>query len=200
MKITLLKKDPKVYCANVYFIQGDWNTLDDVNSLIDVGTNDFVLNEIDNLASGVGKKKISNVILTHEHFDHAGALQSIIKQYSPDRIFGRGTVKGITDFAEDGMKIRIADEIAEILFTPGHSNDSICIYFEKSKVIFSGDTPLNIKSTGGSYNMVFLEALYRLKNLDIQSIYSGHDEPILVSAKELIEKTYINVKNSNVVG
>jgi glyoxylase-like metal-dependent hydrolase (beta-lactamase superfamily II) len=199
LKITILKKDPKVYCANVYFVQGDWNTMDDVNTLIDVGTNDFIIKELDDIASGVGKKKVSNIILTHEHFDHAAALPIIIDYYTPDKIYGRGSLKGITDFANDGIKLRVADEIAEILYTPGHSNDSICIYFERTGVLFSGDTPLNIKSTGGSYNLVFLEALDRLRKLNITSIYSGHDEPILVGAKELIETTYKNVKNSNVV-
>ncbi len=200
MRITLLRKDPKVYCANVYFVQGNWNTLEDNNTLIDVGTNSFILDELEEINGGVGKKKLDKIILTHEHFDHAGALQSVIEKYKPEKVIARASLKGVTNFAEEGMKIRVADEIAEIIYTPGHSNDSICVYFEKSGILFSGDTPLTIKSSGGSYNLAFLEALKKLRKLKINAIYSGHDLPILANAMDYIETTYSIVKNSNIVG
>ena len=36
MRVTLFKKNPKVYSCNVYLVRGDWNAIDDVNTLIDV--------------------------------------------------------------------------------------------------------------------------------------------------------------------
>ncbi|HIJ58999.1 MAG TPA: hypothetical protein HPP56_00070 [Nitrospirae bacterium] len=63
MRIICLNKSKKIYSANPYLILGDWNTLDDVNTLIDVGTDDTIIEEIEQINTGVGKKRIDQVIL-----------------------------------------------------------------------------------------------------------------------------------------
>ncbi|MDQ1265281.1 MAG: hypothetical protein QG635_431 [Bacteroidota bacterium] len=198
MKITFLKKHPSLYSCNVYFVQGTWNTISDVNTLIDVGTNGFVKDEIDRMSTGVGKKRLEQVILTHEHFDHAGGL-SEIKQFYKPKVYAFSFIDGVDYLAKDGMKLRIGDQEAEIIHTPGHSNDSICIYCAEEGALFSGDTPLNIKSPGGTYSSIFIEILKRLLSLKINSIYSGHDYPIISNVKEMLEMTLRNVKKSNVI-
>ena len=43
MKIIPLKKNDKIYSCNSYLILGDWNRVEDVNTLIDPGIDGFVL-------------------------------------------------------------------------------------------------------------------------------------------------------------
>ncbi len=199
MRVTLLKKNPTVYSCNVYYVRGNWNAIDDVNTLIDTGTNDFVLYEIlEMMSTGVGKKKIEQIILTHEHFDHAGGLKFILEKFKPE-VIAFSKVPGTTRKAYDNMHIKVGDRFCKIIHSPGHSHDSICIYCEKDKILFSGDTALNIKTPGGSYSKEYVEALQRLADLKVESIYSGHDDPILTNGWKIIENTLYNVMRSKII-
>ena len=55
MKIISLKKSDTVYSCNSYLILGDWNRIEDINTVIDPGTDGFILDEIEHLSTGVGK-------------------------------------------------------------------------------------------------------------------------------------------------
>jgi glyoxylase-like metal-dependent hydrolase (beta-lactamase superfamily II) len=198
MKILMLKKNPNQYSCNVYFVRGTWNALSDINTLIDVGIDDYILNEIDTLSTGVGKKRVEQVILTHEHFDHASGLKYIRKIYNPP-VIAYANIDGGNIAALDGMHVKIGDCDAEILHTPGHSHDSICIYCETEKTLFSGDTPLFIRSSGGTYSHQFMNIIEKLSKLKIESIYSGHDEPILSNINIIFKETLRNIRKSKIV-
>ncbi len=198
MRVTLLKKSPVVYSCNSYFIRGIWNSIEDVNTLIDPGTDAFIMNELSEMSTGVGKSRIEQVILTHEHFDHSGALRYILEVYKP-RVIAFSLIPGVTDKAFNGMKIRIGDRTAEILHTPGHSNDSISIYIREEKTLFCGDMPLNLRMPGGTFTGGYLDALERLCSLDIECIYHGHDEPVCHNAGNMLKRTLMNVKASSII-
>ncbi|MBW1746511.1 MAG: MBL fold metallo-hydrolase, partial [Deltaproteobacteria bacterium] len=70
MKIINLTNDSKIYTSNVYFLIGDWKGFDDVNALIDAGRDHSIIEKIKKLDTGVGKKKLEKVVLTHGHYDH----------------------------------------------------------------------------------------------------------------------------------
>lgn len=198
MKVTLFKKNPNVYSCNVYLIRGNWNAIDDVNTMIDTGTDGFFLEELSQLSTGVGKRRVEQVILTHEHFDHSGGLKFVKSEYNP-KSYAVSMIQGIDEKAVDGMELKVGDRIAQILYTPGHSNDSICIYVPQEHVLFSGDTALNIKTPGGSYSKEYVEVLERLLNLDIRTVYSGHDEPVTEHVHEMLKMTYNNVISSHII-
>jgi glyoxylase-like metal-dependent hydrolase (beta-lactamase superfamily II) len=199
MRITFLKKNPLVYSCNVYHIRGNWNAIDDVNTLVDVGTDNFILTELKEMMStGVGKRRVEQVILTHEHFDHAGGLKFIRQEFKPI-VYAFQLLNGVDIKLRDGMKLKMGDTEGVILHTPGHSQDSICIYCEQYKTLFSGDTLLNIRTPGGTYTASYVEALERIASLDITSIYSGHDEPITENVKEILNDTLKNVIKSKII-
>jgi len=198
MRVDLLK-NPTNYSCFMYYIRGDWNKIDDVNTLIDVGTDDFILKKMNSFTStGVGKSKVEQVILTHEHFDHAGGLKYIVKDYNP-KVISFVKLPDVTNEAYDGMEIIVGDRDAVVLHTPGHSTDSICIYVESEKVLFSGDTPLNIQTKNGTYTEEFVTALKRIVKLDIQTIYSGHDEPLTKNVRGILKNTMVNVLKSKII-
>ncbi|WP_462273506.1 MBL fold metallo-hydrolase [Methanohalophilus sp.] len=78
---------------------------------------------------------------------------------------------------KDGQKIPIGDGEGEIVHTPGHSQDSVCIYIKNEEILFSGDTPLIIRSKGTKYEQGYIDGLKKLKSKKIRTIYSGHGSP-----------------------
>lgn len=69
---------------------------------------------------------ICGFLITHNHFDHVGALKELNKLYNKE-VININNKKII-----DGFKY-------EIIETKGHTNDSVSYYFNDEKVLFSGD-------------------------------------------------------------
>ena len=195
MKVIHLKRSDKVYSCNAYLILGDWNRLEDLNTVIDPGTDDFVLDEIEHLSTGCGKVAVEQVILTHNHFDHSGGVTALKERYGA-RVLAFADGPGVDELLRDGRFVRAGDELLEVLHTPGHSSDSICLYAPAAKTLFSGDTTVRIRSPGDVYTQEYLEGLVRLAARKIVRIYSGHDEPMTSQVRETILKTVANVRNS----
>ena len=70
MKVTNLTEGSKIYTSNVYLILGDFNGIDDVNTIIDSGRDSSIFNKITMINTGLGKKQVDQIIITHCHFDH----------------------------------------------------------------------------------------------------------------------------------
>jgi glyoxylase-like metal-dependent hydrolase (beta-lactamase superfamily II) len=195
MKVVYMNKNDTVYSSNVYLVLGGWNRLEDVNTLIDVGADGSIIGEIENAPTGVGKKKVDQIILTHNHFDHTINLGPIKEQYNAKvYAFSPGTY--VDELLKDGQTIKIADRDFQVIHTPNHSSDSICLYCEEERVLFSGDTPLKIMSIGGSYSNDFIGTIEKLYELNIQTIYSGHDVPTKKGIRQMLERTLKNVKTA----
>jgi len=195
MKVKILNKKDRIYSSNVYLVRGDWNRLEDVNTLIDTGTDRSILDEIERTHGGVGKRKVERLVLTHNHFDHTGNLEAIKKQYRP-RVYAFYDGEHVDEVLRDGQMVRIGDREAEVIHVPMHSSDSICLYCHEEGVLFSGDTPLRIMSAGGTYPEEFVRIIERISKLDIRVIYSGHDSPSRKGIREVLEGTIKNVKMS----
>ena len=197
MKIINLTAESSVYTSNVYLLLGSYNAMDDVNTLIDVGRDLSIIDKIRQLDTGVGKNKVDKVILTHGHFDHAGLLPTIKDEYNPE-VYSFHPFNGVGHALRDGQTLKVADRTFDVIHTPGHTSDSICLYCEEEAVLFSGDTSLSITTTGGSYSVAFLKALEKIARRNITSIYPGHGDPIVDRAKKLIYMTLDNVRKSRI--
>lgn len=197
MKIINLTAESIVYTSNVYLLLGDFNAMNDVNTLIDVGRDPSIIDKIRHLDTGVGKNKVDKVILTHGHFDHAGLLPTIKDEYNPE-VYSFHAFDGVDYALRDGQTMKVADRTFDVIHTPGHTSDSICLYCEEEAVLFSGDTTLSITTTGGSYSAAFLKALEKIARRNIASIYPGHGDPIVDHAKKLIYMTLDNVRKSKI--
>ncbi len=192
MKIHLLSSPSAVYSGNAYLVLGDSNRLDDVNSLVDVGTDGSILRSIALTWTGVGKKPVDRVVLTHSHFDHAGGLSKIREAYDPE-ICAFALIEGVKRQLFHGDILLLGDEWFEVLHAPEHSSDSICLYSERTGTLFSGDAPFFIRSPGGSYGEHFVVLLEDLLRRGVSAIYSGHDIPIVNNAMQIIRDTLQNV-------
>ncbi len=193
MKVIPLTKSDKVYSCNPYLILGNWNRIEDVNTLIDPGTDDYVLDEIERLSTGFGKIAVEQIILTHNHFDHRGAAMAFKERYKA-RILAYQDGPEVDELLDDGQFIRAGDDILEVLHTPGHSSDSICLYAPSEKILFSGDTQLRVRGTREYFTNEYIDGLLKIACRDIQRIYSGHDNPVLGGCNELILQSLRNVQ------
>ncbi|HMK65670.1 MAG TPA: MBL fold metallo-hydrolase [Thermodesulfobacteriota bacterium] len=197
MKIKLLNHNDRVYSSNAYLVMGTWRKLEDVNTLIDVGNDPSILVELEKSYTGVGKKKVDQVILTHNHFDHTGNLNEIKKRYGA-MVYAFNGDPLVDERLKDGRMLHVGDQDFEVIHTPGHSSDSICLYCRQAEVLFSGDTPLKIMTVGGGYSQEYIEALTRISSKQIRTIYPGHDQPMTHKLKEMLQLTLENVKTSTV--
>lgn len=70
------------------------------------------------------------ILITHHHFDHVGALDECIKEYSIP-VYDKSTLR-------EGS-IVIGPFSFEMIENPGHSKDAISFYFREEKLMLCGD-------------------------------------------------------------
>lgn len=156
--------------------------------------------------------QIKYIIITHCHIDHIGALNQI-KEYTkatvlmsrrgseeinnPDMNLSRYFGKELTNInidarIDDGDLIHVGDLEFKVIETPGHTEDGICLYCEKEKLVFSGDT-MFASSWGrtdlpsGSMEKIMDSISNKLLILpDETVVYPGHDRPTTVGDEKVI--------------
>lgn len=186
MKVIRLSGKSTIYSSNAYLVLGDWNRIEDVNTLIDTGSDPAIVDDIRDINTGLGKKKIDQVIFTHSHSDHTAALPWIMEAFKPEVLAFSPFFSGVNRTLRHGEKIRIGDRRCDILHCPIHSDDSICIHNPAEGELFVGDTPIIIRSVVGHYNGSLREMLTSLCRKNVSAVYFGHGEPTLEGALEAL--------------
>lgn len=84
------------------------------------------------------------IILTHLHDDHTGAAEAVSRRLNCPIMMHEMdgfTYSGHVDrMLKDKETLDLEGELLTVLHTPGHTRGSICIYSDKSRVAFTGDT------------------------------------------------------------
>ncbi len=174
MKIRNLTEDSKLYTSNVFLVLGEWNTVDDLTTLIDVGYDSSIINKIESMNMGLGKKKIDQVIITHSHSDHAAILPAIKEAFNPKIYAFNSHLIGIDKQLKDGDKLKIGDLQFEVYHITAHSYDSICLFCEENGVLFAGDTNFPIEFENDVLKDENSYPLARLNGKNIKTVYYGH--------------------------
>ena len=192
--------DPNDYCCKLYWVVSDANLARDYNTLVDVGSSrsanlDFLLTEMEKHPKGIGRRAVEQVVLTHSHYDHVGGLQAVIAEFHP-KVFGYRPDKDVDQVLLDGNWLRLGDKDFRVLHTPGHSDDSICLFCPETGALFSGDTLYRISDAAGSYPQCYVQSLERIRELKAKAIYPGHGEPIHSGIRAFIDDTIKNVSAS----
>ena len=135
--------------------------------------------------------KVKYIVNTHHHFDHtignkamADSTGAKIIQHEESTLEHNITIK-------DGDKIQFGNSTLEVVHTPGHSKDSICLIGDGK--IFSGDTLFvgncgRVDLPGGSAKELYHSLFDKLYNMDENlELYSGHNygsSPVSTIGKE----------------
>jgi glyoxylase-like metal-dependent hydrolase (beta-lactamase superfamily II) len=140
--------------------------------------------ELDKAADYVGlaeffKSKLLYAIDTHTHADHNSACKLMRERYGVQVVMHRAADAPYVDVkVEDGDEIKFGQCSLRVIYTPGHTQDAMCLLFEDR--IFTGDTLLiggcgRTDLPGGSAESLW-ESLRRLDGLSNEiRVYPGHD-------------------------
>jgi hydroxyacylglutathione hydrolase len=129
----------------------------------------------------LNKNKLDNefIINTHSHFDHVLGNEQVVKTTGAKIIQHKASPLKKDIEVNDDESIKFGDSQIKIIYTPGHSGDSICLVIN-DKIILTGDT-LFVGSCGridlpGSDPLQLYYSVYnKLINLDENLIvYPGH--------------------------
>jgi glyoxylase-like metal-dependent hydrolase (beta-lactamase superfamily II) len=194
LKVLNLTQNSKIYTSNVFLGTGNWNTINDVNTLIDVGRDIAIIGKIYNSSTGVGKHKVEQIILTHSHYDHIGILALVKKEFNCKVFAFSKSVDGVDQILVGGELLKIGDLFFQVIHAPGHSSDSICLYNRDEKLLFAGDNPIVINTDEGKYDDTYVSVLEALTELPIDKIYVGHGNPICGNCKSILENTLRHIK------
>ena len=133
------------------------------------------------------------IINTHTHFDHILGNDQISEITKAEIIQHEKSTQKKERSVVDHENISIGDLNLEVLYTPGHSEDSICLIVNKKSII-TGDT-LFVGNCGrvdlpGSNPEKMYDSLSKVANLDDSLVvYPGHNYGSTLTSTILIEKT-----------
>ncbi|KAL5409580.1 hypothetical protein PMIN04_010995 [Paraphaeosphaeria minitans] len=125
--------------------------------------------------------KLSKIINTHHHHDHAGGNSEILKHYTLPVIGGKDCTQ-VSETPAHKSQFTIGESIkVTALHTPCHTQDSICFYFEDGtdRAVFTGDT-LFIGGCGRFFEGNATEMHKALNEVlaalpDDTKVYPGHE-------------------------
>ena len=192
------------HSSNVYVVEGK------VLSIVDPG-NDYT-SFIDLFRRGYKPADVKKVVVTHGHRDHAMGVFDLLRSYPAilenggfELILHEASPRELKDMVRKsgcrvkevrgGETLEISGLDWEVIHTPGHTIDGICLYHPPSKTVFSGDTVLPHamsepdEHAGGSLDH-YLFGIRALLRKDIQNVLPGHGFPVLSSGRKVIEETY----------
>ena len=168
--------------------------------------------EAEKLIAQIDQLKVTPVavLLTHGHFDHAGAAEEMAAHYQipvyagenekgtlesttknlSGPMMGQPEVYHATDYLKDMEEQTIAGMKVRTLFTPGHTEGGVCYYLPNEMVVFSGDT-LFCESVGrtdfpgGSMSAIVRSLREKLFLLPKETVvYPGHGDETSIGYEE----------------
>jgi glyoxylase-like metal-dependent hydrolase (beta-lactamase superfamily II) len=194
------------HSSNVYVLVGDYLTI------VDTGNDYTIFGELEKL--GFSILDIKKIVLTHGHRDHCMGVfeflryppimekkdvEIIIHAAGPAEFKKMLTETGFTlTELKGGETLELSGFEWEVIHTPGHTIDGICLYNQPTKTAITGDTVLpntmaDADKAGGGRLDHYLYGLRQLMKKEIENILPGHDVPMARAGRQAIEQTYEGV-------
>jgi hydroxyacylglutathione hydrolase len=121
--------------------------------------------------------RVKYVVATHEHFDHTSTLNELAGRTGATIVAHQDSPLDCGIRVSDGEELMLGRGRVRVVHTPGHTEDSICLY--DGRDLFTGDT-LFI-GTIGKFERITAEPMYHSlhevisKFPDSSIVYPGHD-------------------------
>lgn len=165
--------------------------------------------EVQEVKEIVGDRKVLGVLFTHLHFDHFWYVDKYLEEFDTfayiqegfDNKFEKAELNGShlirrvveKNISKNRIKyyaknLKLENFDIEVVETPGHSADCVCLLIEKQ--LFTGDTIFS--DCIGRIDLIdsdkdkMIESLEKIRELDFETAYPGHYE---TASKEEIVKT-----------
>jgi hydroxyacylglutathione hydrolase len=196
--------------CNTYVIK------DNTSIIIDPGLTQFLPELLQDLQrDGIDPKDIGLITNTHLHGDHcwandafkkASGAKIVLHTQQKDswdktvnqtsRFFGVPPVEFTPDSFFEEDRLNSGELEFELIFSPGHSPDSICFYCQSQKILICGDVIFN-QNTGrvdlpGGSAQELKASIERLSQLDIEYLLPGHMD--IVVGREKVKNNFEFIK------
>ncbi len=125
--------------------------------------------------------KLNYILNTHHHFDHIGGnieLKKIFNAKVVGFIGDKHRIPGIDITLKNNELWNFGNSTVKILHIPGHTLGHICFFFEKEKIVFTGDTLFSLgcgRIFEGDHKQMLI-SLNKIKKLPKDTkIFCGHE-------------------------
>jgi len=192
---------------NTYII---WDS-NNIAAIIDPGNSSDLENVMVKKFISENNLKLTRLLLTHAHIDHIMGNKFIFDEYGLlpevhpadvffiDALMQTASMYGVNceespkaeKFLADNQTIELGELSIKCIHTPGHSPGSITFYFEKEKIVISGDVLFNgsIGRTDlpkGDFDTLISSIKTKLFPLgDDVKVYSGHGPATTIGAEKM---------------
>lgn len=210
MKIKQFVQNP--FQENTYLVY------DETGEAIIVDAGSYTQSDVEEIKQFTDGNKLSVKFLvnTHCHIDHVIGINALRKVYGVDSyahreelsmlqtvpsqaiMFGleMDAIPQIEKTLEDGETLKFGNTVLQVIHTPGHSLGCICLYSEKNKIIFSGDTLFQgsigrTDLSGGNYDTIIHSISTKILSLpDEVLVFPGHG-PSTTIGRERVSNPYL---------
>jgi len=172
------------FTSNVFLVGGERTVLVDVGNGFDVVS---VARQFDD--------SVDAVVLTHTHPDHVGNLSAVVEAFDVD-VWGYDTDQpGVDHELVDGDSVQLGNDAYEVLHTPGHKDDHVCLYAPEPEILFAGDLVFANGGFGrtdleeGSRRLLIesIERVYERVGDSLAELHTGHGPSVTTNPSHDIE-------------
>jgi glyoxylase-like metal-dependent hydrolase (beta-lactamase superfamily II) len=191
-----------LYCTAAYFVDG---------LMVDTGCA-YTVRELISVLDGV---TVEIVVNTHSHEDHIGANAAFMRKFGaqitvhpsgldvlaaprerqplkPYQLIMWGYPDPSLGTAV-GRTIETKSHLFEVIHTPGHSHDHVCLYEPNRGWLFSGDAYIGgrDKALRADYNVwQIIDSLHKLAQLEVTLLFAGSGRVRGNVRADLLEKIH----------
>jgi glyoxylase-like metal-dependent hydrolase (beta-lactamase superfamily II) len=167
-------------------------------TLVDAGVG--AASHVDAIAHALGGRSLAQVIVTHGHADHASGVPALRARW-PSIVAHKRIVDADGDSwapLHDSERLRAGDRTLEVIYTPGHAIDHVCLWDATTRDVFTGDllvlgSTVMIPAGRGGNLRDYLASLARIDALDAARALPGHgpiiDQPHALIAEYIAHRT-----------
>ncbi|KAL0279631.1 UNVERIFIED_CONTAM: hypothetical protein PYX00_001144 [Menopon gallinae] len=127
--------------------------------------------------------KLTHILTTHHHYDHAGGNSQLVQKIPGLTVVGGDKrINGITKIVQHGDKLTIGNLNIECLYTPCHTSGHICYFVQsqgKEPAVFTGDTLFSAgcgRFFEGTPEQMYKALIEILSSLpDETKVFCGHE-------------------------
>lgn len=187
MRIENLSDNASNFTGNI------WKLENRETCLIDVGTGDS-WNSVKRLET------IEKVVITHSHYDHIDNLSKVVEKFSPAiYAFEPSNLPVKAEKISEKDKISLSGLEFQALHTPGHKNDSICLYNAEKGILFTGDLIFPDAGYGRTDlaegdRDALIKSIKKITGLKVMSFYPGHGNAVTKDAEKWVQKSLENAQ------
>jgi glyoxylase-like metal-dependent hydrolase (beta-lactamase superfamily II) len=175
-----------------------WLLVGAVTTLVDAGVGAAAHLDAIAAALDTAGRPLAQVVVTHAHSDHASGAPAIAARWPHARFLKMPWPEADRRYPvawqslADGETLTAGDIRLEVMATPGHAPDHLCLWHADSRTLFGGDLLIEgatvvVPGTRGGSLADYLASLARIRSLGPSQVLPAHG-PVIEDPVALIDR------------